>query len=62
MTCRDLYPECSTLRLLKMGSTRGFSTVEELAADAAACVATGASLIHLHPRDEIGRGGSIPIS
>lgn len=31
------------------------TTVEELAADAAAAVAAGARLIHLHPRDETGR-------
>ena len=30
-------------------------TVEELARDAAACVAAGARAIHLHPRDPVGR-------
>jgi uncharacterized protein (DUF849 family) len=30
-------------------------TVDELARDAAACVAAGAGAIHMHPRDEAGR-------
>lgn len=42
-------------RLTKNDHTATPVTIEELASDAAHCVAAGAQLVHLHPRDAEGR-------